>query len=103
MRPDGRQPQAIEFDAAADEAPEWIGLHEQNRAAADVLRRLNAEYDCQFKFVVASPADCAEVAAYLAEFPEIDRSRVLLMPMGTTPAELAARPSGWSLIAASKG
>ena len=69
----------------------WIGLHEQNRAAPDVLRRLNAEFDCQFKFVVASLADCAEVTAYLADFPEIDRRRVLLMPMGTRPAELAAR------------
>ena len=62
-----------------------------NRAAPDVLRRLNAEYDCQFKFVVDSLADCAEVMAYLADFPEIDRRRVLLMPMGTKPAELAAK------------
>src|SRR5208337_4579693 len=61
----------------ADEAPEWIALHERNRAAPDVLRRLNAEYDCQFKFVVDSPADCMEVARYLADFPEIDRRRVL--------------------------
>jgi 7-carboxy-7-deazaguanine synthase len=75
----------------ADEAPEWIGLHERNRTAPDILRRLNAEYDCQFKFVVESPADCAEVTAYLADFPEIERRRVLLMPMGTEPAELAAR------------
>lgn len=75
----------------ADEAPEWIALHERNRAAPDVLRRLNAEYDCQFKFVVASLADCAEVAAYLADFPEIDRRRVLLMPMGTEAVELAAK------------
>ncbi len=75
----------------ADEAPEWIELHERNRAAPDILRRLNAEYDCQFKFVIASPADCAEVTAYLADFPEIDRGRILLMPMGTKPAELAAK------------
>ena len=74
-----------------EDAPEWIGLHDQNRAAPDILRRLNAEYDCQFKFVVESPADCAEVAAYLADFPEIDRRRVLLMPMGTKAAELADR------------
>jgi 7-carboxy-7-deazaguanine synthase len=74
-----------------DEAPEWIALHEQNRTAPDILRRLNAEFDCQFKFVVASLDDCAEVTGYLADFPEIDRRRVLLMPMGTTPAELAAR------------
>ncbi len=75
----------------ADEAPEWIDLHERNRAAPEILRRLNAEYDCQFKFVVDSLADCAEVMAYLADFPEIDRRRVLLMPMGTRPAELAAK------------
>ncbi len=75
----------------ADEAPEWIDLHERNRAAPDILRRLNAEYDCQFKFVVDSLADCAEVIAYLADFPEIDRRRVLLMPMGTKPPELAAK------------
>jgi 7-carboxy-7-deazaguanine synthase len=74
----------------ADEAPEWIDLHERNRAAPDILRRLNAEYDCQFKFVVASESDCDEVRAYLAEFPEIDRQRVLLMPMGTKQQELAA-------------
>jgi 7-carboxy-7-deazaguanine synthase len=75
----------------ADEAPEWIALHERNRAAPDVLRRLNAEYDCQFKFVVDSLADCEEVRAYLADYPEIDRGRVLLMPMGTKPADLAAK------------
>jgi 7-carboxy-7-deazaguanine synthase len=55
------------------------------------MRRLNAEYDCQFKFVVGSLADCEEVIAYLADFPEIDRTRILLMPMGTQAAELAAK------------
>jgi 7-carboxy-7-deazaguanine synthase len=74
----------------ADESPEWVELHQRNRAVADVVRRLNAEYDCQFKFVIGRPADCEEVRAYLAEFPEIDRRRVLLMPMGTRPAELAS-------------
>ena len=39
----------------AEEAAEWIDLHERNRAAPDIVRRLNAEYDCQFKFVVGSP------------------------------------------------
>jgi 7-carboxy-7-deazaguanine synthase len=73
----------------ADEAPEWIELHERNRAAPGILRRLNAEYDCQFKFVVGNLADCQEVAAYLAGFPEIERCRVLLMPMGTKSIDLA--------------
>jgi 7-carboxy-7-deazaguanine synthase len=74
----------------AEESPEWVDLHERNRAAPDVVRRLNAEYDCQFKFVIGSPADCDEVRTYLADFPEINRQRVLLMPMGTDCAALAA-------------
>ncbi len=69
---------------------DWTVLHERNRAASGVVRRLNAEYDCQFKFVVGSPADCEEVCSYLAALPEIDRRRVLLMPLGTRRDELAA-------------
>jgi 7-carboxy-7-deazaguanine synthase len=75
----------------AEEAPQWIELHERRRVAPEVLRRLNAEYDCQFKFVVQSLADCEEVLAYLTDFREIDRRRVLLMPMGIEPVELADR------------
>ena len=48
----------------AAEAPEWIETHERNRAATDIVRRLNAEYDCQFKFVVGSMDDCDEVRTY---------------------------------------
>ncbi len=77
-----------------DEAQEWIRRHERNRAAPEVLRRLYAEYDCQIKFVVDSLADCEEVMAFLASFPEIDRNRVLLMPMGTKSSDLAAK-SKW--------
>jgi 7-carboxy-7-deazaguanine synthase len=36
-------------------------------------------------------SDCAEVEHYLTGFPEIDRERVLLMPQGTTVAELHER------------
>jgi 7-carboxy-7-deazaguanine synthase len=48
-----------------------------------------AEYPYQLKFVVESVADCREVEEYLAGFPGIDRSRVMLMPMGTEPGALA--------------
>ena len=71
-----------------------IDLHERSRQAPDVIRRLNAEYDCQFKFVVDRPADCEEVLAYLAQFPEIDRRRVMLMPQGVDLVELDAK-AGW--------
>ncbi len=77
----------------ADEGAEWIAMHERNRAASDVVRRLNEEYDCQFKFVVDTLEDCREVTVYLFEFPRIDRARVLLMPQGTDPSELAAKAS----------
>jgi len=74
-------------DSAADAA--WARRHEARRRAPDVVRRLVAEYPYQVKFVVDSPADCREVEQYLAEYPEIDRDRVLLMPMGTEAARLA--------------
>jgi 7-carboxy-7-deazaguanine synthase len=74
-----------------NEAPARIGAHERNRAAPDVIRRLNAEYDCQFKFVVENPTDCDEVIRYLAGFPEIDRGRVSLMPLGTDAKELMCK------------
>jgi 7-carboxy-7-deazaguanine synthase len=54
-----------------------------------VIRRLVANYTYQFKFVVHTLHDCEEVEQYLAEFPEIDRSRVMLMPQGIAPAPLA--------------
>lgn len=61
----------------------WIEQHERLRQAPEVIRRLAAEYDCQFKFVVDSWEDCRDVAAYLDTFPEIGRHRAWLMPQGT--------------------
>ncbi len=74
-------------DASVDTA--WAGRHEARRHAPEVVRRLVAEYPYQIKFVVDSLEDCREVEKYLAQFPEIDRDRVLLMPMGTEPPRLA--------------
>jgi len=69
----------------------WTVRHERNRHAPEVIRRLIAEYDYQVKFVVDRPADCDEVERYLAEFPEIERGRVMLMPQGTCRDELQER------------
>ncbi|MGA2616421.1 MAG: 7-carboxy-7-deazaguanine synthase QueE [Thermoguttaceae bacterium] len=77
--------------AAAAEGATRIAQHEQSRHVPEVVRRLNAEYDCQFKFVVDCLEDCLEVAAYLAALPEIDRRRVMLMPQGASPQELAEK------------
>jgi 7-carboxy-7-deazaguanine synthase len=70
-------------------APRWHLRHEHTRHAPEVIRRLVDEYEYQFKFVVQHPRDGDEVLRYLADFPGIDRERVMLMPMGTDVDELA--------------
>jgi 7-carboxy-7-deazaguanine synthase len=80
----GSAPDAARF-------PRWHRRHEQTRHAPHVIRRLIADYEYQFKFVIDTPADCQDVLAYLAALPQLERDRVLLMPQGTDPAELARR------------
>lgn len=71
--------------------PRWAKRHERARHAPDVIRRLTSDYPYQLKFVVDTPVDLDDVETYLAEFPHLVRSRVMLMPQGTDVAELAAR------------
>jgi 7-carboxy-7-deazaguanine synthase len=65
--------------------------HERLRLRPDVIRAFLGRYDCQLKFVIDRPADIGEVLALLEQLPGVDRSRVLLMPQGVTPAELSER------------
>lgn len=69
--------------------PDWSRRHDARRHAPEAIRRLVRDYAYQIKFVVDSPAACEEAERYLAEFPQIERSRVMLMPEGTEPATLA--------------
>lgn len=69
----------------------WAERHERSRHVPSVIRRLVAEYDYQFKFVIDTESDCLDVEEYLRQFPEIDRRRVMLMPQGTLAAELALK------------
>jgi 7-carboxy-7-deazaguanine synthase len=55
------------------------------------MHRLLAQYEYQLKFVVDTPADLDDVARWLEGFPEVERSRVLLMPQGTEREALAER------------
>ena len=66
----------------------WTHRHEATRHAPTVIRDLTARYDHQLKFVVAEEADVTEVIAYLEEFPDIDRRRVMLMPEGISQDRL---------------
>jgi 7-carboxy-7-deazaguanine synthase len=72
----------------------WSSRHERDRHRPAVIRRLMSEYEYQLKFVIDTPADCDDVHEWLAEFPEADRSRVLLMPQGIDTARLSAT-AGW--------
>jgi 7-carboxy-7-deazaguanine synthase len=71
--------------------PRWHRRHERERHRPDVIRRLVSEFAYQVKFVIDTPADLDDVNNYLAEFPEICRERVLLMPQGRDRAQLDAR------------
>lgn len=73
------------------EHPRWSRRHERERHRPDVVRRLIREHDYQLKFVIDTRADLDEVGSYLAEFPEVARDRVLLMPQGTDRQQLDAR------------
>ncbi|MHB8972590.1 MAG: 7-carboxy-7-deazaguanine synthase QueE [Pirellulaceae bacterium] len=66
----------------------WHRRHERTRHAPDVIRQLTREHAYQLKFVVDDPRDLEEVDRYLAEFPEMDRDSVMLMPQGTDAATL---------------
>lgn len=77
--------------ALGEEAEAWAKLHASHRYSPDVIRRLIAEHDYQLKFVIDSATDCDEVLAYLAEFPELERSRAMLMPQGVDAAALAEK------------
>jgi 7-carboxy-7-deazaguanine synthase len=74
--------------------PQWAQRHARTRHAGDVVRRLVGEYTYQVKFVVDTRGDCEEVEQYLQALPEIDRSRVMLMPQGTERESLA-RQAEW--------
>jgi 7-carboxy-7-deazaguanine synthase len=71
--------------------PRWRRRHDRTRRAPDVIRALVDRYDYQFKFVIDTPDDLAEMEIYLQEFPRVDRRRVLLMPQGTSLVELQDR------------
>ena len=68
----------------------WAAQHDRLRYQPDVLKQLMAEYPYQLKFVVSDPSDLAEIETTLKE-TGADRSRVVLMPEGTSPETLSER------------
>lgn len=64
--------------------------HEAARYRPEILQRLMREYEYQLKFVVAAPDDIGEIKTIL-DAVQADRSRVLLMPEGTSAEKMRER------------
>jgi 7-carboxy-7-deazaguanine synthase len=73
------------------EGGRFAAMHEALRLQFDVIRAFMDRGDYQLKFVVEQPSDLGEVLAILEKLPGVDRTKVLLMPQGVTPAELEPR------------
>src|SRR5438270_185583 len=65
--------------------------HEKLRLQPDVIRAFMERYPYQLKFVIDRPSDIDEVLSLIGQLPEIERSRVLLMPQGTTSEDVRQR------------
>jgi 7-carboxy-7-deazaguanine synthase len=65
--------------------------HERTRHQPEVIQRLTRDYPYQLKFVIDTPADCKDVETWLTDFPNVDRTQVLLMPQGVDSAQLAQK------------
>ncbi len=66
-------------------------MHDNTRWRPEVVRAFMDAHDYQLKFVIDRPEDFAEVQAMLRQLDEFDPHRVLLMPQGQTPEDLALR------------
>jgi 7-carboxy-7-deazaguanine synthase len=66
-----------------ERAGRWSERHEATRHRPDVIHQLIKDYVYQLKFVVDRRGDLSEMNDWLEKFPEVNRSRVLLMPQGT--------------------
>jgi len=81
-------PKLASSTPSQERAGPWAARHERTRHQPEVIRRLISDYQYQIKFVIDARSDLAGVDSWLAEFPEVDRSRLLLMPQGTDQASL---------------
>lgn len=68
----------------------WAAQHDRLRYQPEVLKRLMSDYEYQLKFVVSAREDLEEIEKVVTE-TGADRSRVLLMPEGTTTEAIYER------------
>jgi 7-carboxy-7-deazaguanine synthase len=78
--------------SSSDPDGAWRTRHRRRRAELGPLRALLARFpEHQVKLVVQQPSDLDEVLELLTAIGPVAPDRVLLMPEGTTTAEVAAR------------
>lgn len=87
---------------------EWAARHDARRIDVATLGALADDYDTQLKFVVTDPSDMPEIESLLAEIRTATDTRigdedVVLMPEGTTHAELDARRNEVATLAMEHG
>ncbi len=71
--------------------PELAALHEKSRLNINALKKLIDTYRYQLKFVVDSENDLTEIKDLLEKIPNVDSSKVMLMPQASTTEELLAK------------
>jgi 7-carboxy-7-deazaguanine synthase len=80
----------------------WAAQHDRLRLQPQPLRDLMNRYPYQLKFVIANPADLAEVREFLIAFPQA-REHVILMPEGIEPDLLRQRGAWLSELCKQEG
>lgn len=84
-------PKLANSDPGPQRAAAVRAEHAARRLAVPTLRRLLESYACQLKFVVAEPGDVREIDDLLGRLPPVAPDAVLLMALGITAADVAAR------------
>ena len=74
--------------------PAWAKKHEATRSHPEVITEWIRNYPFQFKFVVSTENDLAEIKDLLSRLLPVPLDRILLMPEGIDVKTLAAR-SPW--------
>ncbi len=70
----------------------WRQRHERERLKPPVLQQWAANYECQWKFVVAHPSDIIEIESVTASVGvSVPAHQILLMPEGVTSESLGSK------------
>ena len=69
----------------------WHHRHNQVRYRPEIVRQLIDEHTYQLKFVLDHPSELPELEDFVQAIGNVDPDRVLLMPQGIEPEELAER------------